>query len=186
MGPVPASRVGEDGGHARRMARAVARLFHPDPAAAVPTRRPAWRRLGRYVVTSVVATIVSELTLLVLYGTGALGAAGAAVVANLAGTVPSYAMSRYWIWADADRDRPARQAAAYWVISLVSLGVSTGTVAAAGAWAPADHALRLAVVGLVYVGTYGVLWLGKFAVYQWVVFPVPGRDPRSTPPTAGS
>lgn len=195
------------------MTGAVARVFPPDPVATpraprppellreavrggrsgllgrlrrLAADRPGWRRLGRYVVTSVVATVASELTLLVLYGTGVLGAASAAVVANLAGTVPSYVMSRYWIWSDADRARPGRQAAAYWVISLVSLGVSTGTVAAAGAYAPAGHTLRLVVVGLVYVGTYGVLWLAKFAAYQWLVFPRSGSDPRSTPPTAGS
>lgn len=146
-----------------------------DRARGLPGSRTGLRRLGRYLATSAVSTVASEVTLLVLYGTGVLGAAAAAVVANLAGTVPSYFMSRYWIWPEADRARPGRQAGAYWLISLVSLGISTGTVALAGAYAPAGHTLRLVFIGLVYVGTYGVLWLGKFAAYQWFVFPDRGR-----------
>jgi len=136
-----------------------------------PIRR---RRLWRYVLTSAVATLVSETALLVLYGTGVLDAAVAAVVANLAGTLPSYLMSRYWIWPEADRRRVGRQVVLYWAVSVVSLVVSSTVTGVAADEAPAGRLAHLLVVAIAYVATYGVLWLAKFAVYQLVLFrPVP-------------
>ena len=153
---------------------------------ALPADRPGLRRLGRYLVTSMVATVVSELTLIELYGRGVLGAGPAAVAANLAGTFPSYLMSRYWIWADADREGAGRQAASYWAVSIFSLAVSTAVVAAAGHYAPRGHTLHVAIVGIAYIGTYGVLWLGKFAVYQLFVFPAGCRDAPAEPGVRGA
>lgn len=127
-------------------------------------------RWGRYAVTSVVATALSEVTLLTVYGTHQLGASWAAVVASVAGTVPSYAMSRYWIWPEADRRRPGRQAMAFWVVALASLGLSSLFTGIAAADAPAGHLLRLVVVAAAYVGTYGALWVAKFVVYQRFLF----------------
>lgn len=142
--------------------------------------RAAWttsraRRWWRYTVTSVVATVASETTLLVVYGFHLMAASWAAVVASLAGSIPSYAMSRYWIWPEADRRRPARQAIAYWVVALVSLGVSSLVTGLAAAMGPTAGAGRLWVVGLAYVGTYGGLWIVKFVVYQTFLF-LPGES----------
>lgn len=128
------------------------------------------RRLWRYCVTSVVATLVSEVTLLVLYGAGLLDATASAVVANLAGTFPSYLMSRYWIWSEANRHSPMRQVVAYWVISILSLLVSSAATGAAAANAPKGHSVHLVVVGITYIGTYALLWIAKFVVYQKAVF----------------
>ncbi|MBO0885854.1 MAG: GtrA family protein, partial [Acidimicrobiales bacterium] len=144
---------------------------------------PRFRRLWRYIITSVVATVGSEVTLLVLYGTRTLGAFTAAVIANLAGTIPSYPMSRYWIWPEADRDKPARQMAGYWVVSLVSLLVSSGITKLAAVNAPSSGAARLFVVGGAYVGTLVLLWLAKLAVYHWVLFRPP---PVTEPPPVGA
>jgi putative flippase GtrA len=140
---------------------------------------PRARRLWRYTVTSLVATVVSEVTLLVIYGTRTLGAVAAAVVANLAGAIPSYPMSRYWIWPEADRQHTARQAAGYWLVSLVSLVASSAATGVAADHAPAGGAARLLVVGAAYIATLVVLWLAKLAVYQLVLF----RPPRATDPT---
>ena len=160
--------------------------FEPGAAAsgapsAVARLRATWRRWGRYAVTSVVATVVSEAVLLALYGSHLLSAAGASVVASIAGMIPSYAMSRFWIWPEADRRRPGRQAAGFWVVGVVSLGISSLTAAIAAALAPSGHLVHVAVVGVVYIGTYGALWILKFVVYQRFLFrpasAVAGRQP---------
>ena len=131
---------------------------------------PALRRLWRFAVTSGVATVVSEATLVALYATGTLGAAGSAIVATAVGTGPAYLLSRYWIWPDANRSRPGRQAAAYWLVSLIGLVLSSAASELAAANAPAGHAAHVAVVATVYIGTYVALWLGKFAVCQGLLF----------------
>ncbi len=139
------------------------------------------RRLWRYAATSVVASVVSEITLLLLYGTGALGAAPAAVMANLAGTFPSYAMSRYWIWPEADRRHVGRQMTWYWLISVVSLVLSSVLTGIAAAHAPSGHTAHMVVVGVAYAATYGVLWMAKFVLYQTVLF----RPRRPAPSCSG-
>ena len=146
-----------------------------DSAARIGARWPRLRRLGRYAVTSVVATAVSEATLLTVYGFGLLGAGSSAIVANLAGTFPSYVMSRYWIWGDAERRHAGRQAVAYWLISIASLVLSSVVTAVAAGHAPAGHGAHLAVVAVAYVGTYALLWFGKFALYQGVLFRIGPR-----------
>ncbi len=52
-------------------------------------RRAQIARLARYAAMSGVAFGVSETTLIILYGNDVVNATVAAVIANLAGTVPS-------------------------------------------------------------------------------------------------
>jgi putative flippase GtrA len=131
---------------------------------------PRVQKLFRYALTSGVATGISEVTLLALYASGFLGATGSAVVANLAGTVPSYLLSRYWIWPEADRSGAARQMGLYWFTSLVSLVFSTAGTSLAGAHAPAGHTAHVIMVGSAYIGTVAILWVAKFVVYQRFIF----------------
>lgn len=136
-------------------------------------RTPRAQKVLRYTFTSGVATGISEATLLVSYSTGLLGATGASVIANLAGAVPSYLLSRYWIWPEADRSGAARQVGLYWATSVVSLVVSTAGTSLAAAHSPSGHVAHVVVVGAAYIGTYAVLWVAKFIVYQRVVFSRP-------------
>jgi putative flippase GtrA len=138
----------------------------------VPSRRLAIPRLARYAATSVVAFALSEVTLLVLYGYEVTGATMAAVVANLVATMPSYLISRYWIWSEAPRSRAGRQVAMYWTTSIVCIaGTSLSTGAIARLVAPGQR-FHLAVVGVGFLVVNIVFWFAKFAVYQRVIFPV--------------
>lgn len=141
--------------------------------------RPKVNKLLRYALTSGVSTGISEVTLLLLYASGFLGASGSSIVANLAGTVPSYLLSRYWIWPEADRSGAARQVGLYWVTSAVSLIVSTAGTSLAAAHAPAGHTQHVVVVGVAYVGTYALLWVAKYLVYQRIIFRSDGEGARS-------
>ena len=142
----------------------------PTGRSAVARLRSSWGRWGRYAVTSLVATGVSEAVLLAVYGGHLLGASAASVVASLAGMIPSYAMSRFWIWPEADRRHPGRQAAGFWVVGIASLVASSLMTGIAADLAPSGHAIHVAVVGVAYVGTYGALWILKFGVYQRFLF----------------
>jgi len=138
--------------------------------------RPRVNKVLRYAVTSGVATGVSEITLLALYASGFLGASGASIVANLAGTVPSYLLSRYWIWPEAERSGAARQMGLYWVTSAVSLVASTAATSLAAAHSPAGHGTHVIIVGAAYIAAYAVLWVAKFLVYQRVIFRTPPAE----------
>lgn len=143
----------------------------------------------RYGTTSVVAFAISEVTLLALYGSKTTGATVAAVVANLVGTVPSYLMSRYWIWNDAPRARAGRQVAMYWATSIICIAGTSLATGAIASLVPAGQRFHLVVAGVGFLVVNIVFWLAKFAVYQHVIFPVqkPRLDVSSArAPAAGS
>jgi putative flippase GtrA len=142
----------------------------------VALRRAQIARLIRYTATSVVAFSVSEIILLVLYGTGAMSAGTAALTANIVATVPSYLMSRYWIWRDAPRTRVGRQVVLYWSTSAVCILLTSLATGVIGRLAD-GHQYHLAIVGVGFLVVNVVFWLGKFALYHWVIFPGSGQQP---------
>jgi len=130
--------------------------------------------------------------LLVLYGSGTLNATTHAFLANLAGTVPSYLLSRYWIWREASRSRVGRQVVLYWLTSLLCMVITSFTAGGLARIAPDGRALHLVVVGIGFFAVSLVLWVAKFLVYEHVIFPrwerpsgSPTVDPVRKPSTLG-
>lgn len=138
---------------------------------AFSTIRRHFARLLRYAVTSGVSLGISEAVLLILYSTRTLNATVAAIVANLAGTVPSYFLSRYWIWSDADRKRVGRQVVLYWAVSIVAMTITSLATGAITSIAPAGHRAHVLVAGMGFLGINVVLWVTKYVLYQKVIFP---------------
>lgn len=127
-------------------------------------------RLIRYSVTSGLALGVSEITLIALYASHTFDATLSAFLANLAGTVPSYLLSRYWIWSESDRKRVGRQVVLYWLTSLLSMAITSLATGALTAIAPAGHKAHVLVAGVGFVGVSIMLWVTKYVVYQKVIF----------------
>lgn len=137
------------------------------------------RRMFRYSATSILALGVSEVCLVSLAAKTGLGATSMALIANAAGTVPSYLLSRYWIWSEADRRRTGRQVVLYWLTSLVSMVISSFTTGAVAHTVHAHHALRLVLLGSVYLAISLALWVAKYVAYQTVIFR-PAAEPEAT------
>lgn len=131
---------------------------------------PRVRRVSRYLVTSGISTVVSEVTLLTLLGLRMASAVPASVTATVVGGLVSYLLSRYWIWPEANRNRPGRQLAEYWAVTVAGLLLSAAVTGAVEAHATGSHPLRVAEVGAAYLATYGLLWAAKFTVYQRLIF----------------
>lgn len=128
-------------------------------------------RLARYAATSGIAFGVSEVTLLLLYGFNLTTATLAALIANLAGTVPSYLLSRYWIWRDAARERVFRQVLLYWAVSITCIALTSLLTGALASLAPAGHPFHLMVVAIGFPVITLTFWLIKYILYQRVIFP---------------
>jgi putative flippase GtrA len=126
-------------------------------------------RLIRYGATSLLCLGISEATLLVLVEVK-VNAALAAVVANVAGILPSYLLSRYWIWREADRERLARQVLLYWSTSAVAILVTSVATDQVAVHAPTGF-FHLPFIGAGYLLISAVLWVTKFVLYQRVIFP---------------
>jgi len=128
-------------------------------------------RLARYAATSGVAFAVSEVTLLIFYGLNLTTATVAALIASLAGTVPSYLLSRYWIWRDSARERVLRQVILYWAVSISCIALTSLLTGALASLAPAGHPFHLLVVAIGYPIVMLTFWLIKFVIYQRIIFP---------------
>jgi putative flippase GtrA len=156
----------------------VEALVEPSDSSSFASRlRDFWRDrhdqvalLARYATTSVVAFGVSEVTLLVLYGRGVASATVCAVIANLAGTVPSYFMSRYWIWRNADRRRAGRQVVLYWTTSVVFIALTSLATGAIARLSPVGHPMHLEVVAIGFPAVTILFWVAKLFVYQKIIF----------------
>jgi putative flippase GtrA len=132
-----------------------------------------WVRVWRYTVGSVVAAATSALVFAGCYDLG-LPTLPANVLAFAAGAVPNWVLNRRWAWQRTGRVRVRREVLTYAVVSMLSLLASTLATGWADAEAPrltASHTLQVTFVAGAYVLTYGVLFVAKYLVYEFVVFP---------------
>jgi putative flippase GtrA len=128
------------------------------------------RRLFRYAATSAISLGISEVCLLALYSSRTFGATTSALLATLAGTIPSYLLSRYWIWSEANRKRVGRQVVLYWATSFAAMAITsfgTGVITHA---APGDHRTHVIFAGGAFLALNVVLWVTKYVVYQKIIF----------------
>lgn len=117
------------------------------------------------------AVAVSQGTFAALY---ALGAGGwwASAVAFAAGVPPNYHLNRRWAWGRRGRSSPTRELAPYALVVLVSFAlttVGTGTLTDRVARLDLPHAVETVVAVGVFLAVNGVLWIGKYVVYdRWL------------------
>ena len=145
-----------------------------------------WARVLRYAVGSVVAAATSAVVFAGCYDLG-VPALPANVLAFVAGAIPNWVLNRRWAWQREGRVHVRREVVTYAVISLVSLAASTLATDRADREAPlltASHTLQVTFVAGAYVLTYGVLFIAKYLLYEFVVFPgEPDRRSRHQVPT---
>ena len=140
-------------------------------------RGPLGRTLTRYFVGSVIAMIVSEATLLLVYGLHLGGARLAAVAAWGTGAIVNYFLNRNWAWGRRGRWHIVKEVIPYLaasVLGLVAAMWSVDTVSShVKAWTD-DKTLQVTLVAAAYVGTYASLWVLKFLFFN-VLFARPHR-----------
>lgn len=125
-------------------------------------------KLFRYTATSGIALGISEIVLIALYWSRTFDATVSAMIATLAGTIPSYLLSRYWIWANASRTRLGRQVVLYWLTSFFAMGITSVSTGLIASLAPRGHHVLFASGGFLFMNI--VLWLTKYVVYQKIIF----------------
>lgn len=138
-----------------------------------------WVKMWRYTVGSVVAAGASFVVFGATFALG-VGNVPANVLAFLAGAVPNWVLNRSWAWQRHGRVRVWREVLLYAVVSAVSLVASSAATGWADARVPRltdSHSLQVAFVAGAYVATYGVLFVAKYLVYEFVIF-AGGEPPR--------
>lgn len=136
-------------------------------------RGPAGQKLFRYSVASVVAVVVSVVCLVFFNGVVGMRAWVSSTLATAIATVPNYYMNRKWAWGKAGRSHLFKEVIPFWVLAFIGWGFSTISVDVMEAYAKHHHFAHVtetASVALVYFGAFGVLWIGKFVIFNRILF----------------
>jgi putative flippase GtrA len=134
---------------------------------------PEGVKMFRYSMASVVALITSVLCLAILNGPLGTSAVMASTLATAVATVPSYYLNRRWAWGKDGRSHFWKEVVPFWALAFMGWALSTYSVRLMEAYAKHhqfSHVLRTASVTFVYIGAFGVLWVGKFVIFNKVLF----------------
>ncbi|MDA8073456.1 MAG: GtrA family protein [Actinomycetota bacterium] len=133
-------------------------------------RSPQGKKLYRYVMGSVITTVVSFAVLTVVYGVFRWwGAVASTVFANVVATVPAYWLNRTWTWGKGGRSDLWREVMPFWVLSVAGIAISMVTADLAAELGRAHdlhHLVEIVVVDGANLAAYGVLFIGKYLVFD--------------------
>ncbi len=127
---------------------------------------------ARYAAGSVIAGVISQAVFVLCYALG-VAAAAASVAAFVAGAVPNYLLNRRWAWRRAGRADLARETAPYMLIVVLTALAAAAVTTAADAFVPTvvdDHTWQVVLVGAAFLGTYGIVFVLKFVLFDRLVF----------------
>ena len=131
---------------------------------------PSSLKLIKYASVSVVSTIVSQITLILLFGVyHVMSEVPANIVANVLATIPSYVLNRRWVWGKSSKSHFWKEVAPFWVLSFVGLAFSSLAVWLAGAFARSHHLHHFGtsvLVNLANLLSFAILWIVKFVIYN--------------------
>ncbi|HEY1570720.1 MAG TPA: GtrA family protein [Pseudonocardiaceae bacterium] len=129
-------------------------------------------RFSKFTVGSIVATLLSQATLVGLYGWGHTNATIASVVAIVVGAIPAFLINWKWTWGRDGRPSLVREVLPYVVIiaagGLAATGLTTLTDHVIAPLVTTNHAWRTVILDVVYVGSYAALYVVKFALLNKV------------------
>jgi putative flippase GtrA len=138
------------------------------------SRTPGGRKMIRYSLVSVISVIVSQIVLFVAQSFWSARTSN--IVAVCVSAVPSYYLNRAWAWGKTGKSHLMKEIVPFW--SLAFLGLVLSTWAADFAESNAHHltgsdlGVRL-IVNAAALGAFGVLWVGKFFIFNKVLFAHP-------------
>jgi len=161
-------------------------------------RTPQGVKYTRYFLGSVITTVISFVTLTILFGVvHRWGAVTCTVIANVVATIPAYWLNRTWTWGKTGRSDTWREVLPFWVACLAGIAISMVTAAMAADFARVHHIHRFGQTVLVdgaNLAAYGVLFIGKYLLFERLFLSAERRrqlqalsePPRATAELAGS
>jgi len=147
------------------------------------SRTPAGKKMVRYSLVSVVSVIVSQV---VLFAAQSFWSARTSnIVAVCVSAVPSYYLNRAWAWGKTGKSHFMKEIVPFWSLALLGLIISTW--AADFAETNAHHItdsdlMARVIVNLAALAAFGVLWVGKFFIFNKVLF---AHQPEPSLPAGG-
>lgn len=133
-------------------------------------RSPLVVRVVRYALGSIVASLVSLVTFVLVYGViGGVSPRQSSVTASLVGMVPAYFLNRNWAWGRRGRSHIVKEVIPYLAASVLGLVAAMWSVSIASSHVKSldlGKTAQVALVAMAYIGTYAALWILKFLFFN--------------------
>lgn len=133
-------------------------------------KTPAGRSMIKYTAVSAISTLVSQGILYLTFTVGNIASATyCAAIANAVATIPAYNLNRRWAWGKKGKSHLWREVVPFWTFSIAGFFLSTGLVYFSRRLTVHfgfSHGEASAVVQAANLFGYGVLWIGKFLVFN--------------------
>ncbi|MEO7555634.1 MAG: GtrA family protein [Acidimicrobiales bacterium] len=122
----------------------------------------------KYAVTSAVSVFISQGSLFVMASIWEWDPVVSNLVSVALGTVPSYWMSRAWVWSKSGKSSLYAEVIPFWILTFLGLGLSTLFVWIFHRSWPDNKLL----VNVGNISGFGVLWVAKFFILDRLLFKV--------------
>ena len=132
-----------------------------------------WRKVLRYSLVSLISIAVSQSVLMVAFGMLQWTARLANVAACAVATAPSYHLNRVWAWGRRGRSHLWREVVPFWVLAFLGLAFSTWAADLGSTLArrvAVSHETETVIVMGCALSAFGVLWIGKFTIFNAMLF----------------
>ena len=136
-------------------------------------KTPAGKKAIRYTAVSVISSLISLVAFVILKGFLKVEAVPANIAAVVIGGVPSYYLNRLWAWGKSGKSHMWKEVVPFWTLAFLGLAVSTGAVAFADSFAKShgySHVVTTLGDTASNAAAFGVLWIGKFFIFNKLMF----------------
>lgn len=129
------------------------------------------RKIIRFTSVSAISTLVSNTTIIIVYGLKIIkGEVYATVFGNLVATLPSYYLNRTWTWGKKGKSHIRREIVPFWSMSLLGISFSMLGGAYAGQLVTRHpdwpHLVATLIVAFANLASFGIFWVLKLKVFN--------------------
>jgi len=129
------------------------------------------RKMIRYTTVSLISVAIAQVLLFLAFGVLKWSATDANIFAVAVSAVPSYYLNRNWAWGKRGRSHLMKEVVPFWALAFLGLAVSTWAVSIAHHHVHHfSHFGQTIVVNLANLGSFGVLWVAKFVIFNELMF----------------
>jgi putative flippase GtrA len=140
--------------------------------------RPLIHKLWKYSMTSVVGVVLGQGQIFLYASVFKWPWGWANITAVAIGTVPTYIISRRWVWKKTGKSSVYAEIVPFWVMSFLGLLLSTIAVI----WLEDRYPDNRLLANVGNIVGFGVLWIAKFFVLDRVLFKVTHEHPDGPAP----
>ena len=120
---------------------------------------------------SVISVAINLVLLVFAFGVLGWSAAPANIFAVGVSAIPSYYLNRAWAWGKRGRSHLFKEVIPFWALAFLGLVVSTIAVHIVGNNIKhLNHGVQTLIVALTNIGAFGILWVGKFIIFNELMF----------------